>query len=324
MISERQQVRARSSLRRKQARHIAQLASLLLAYSCGHAREHASVATEAIKGGEIVHPGAWPNVVWLSNGCAATLVHESVVVYAAHCGTKHDEIWLGEDFGARLDQDAGEVTFDPRRGRRIAVAQCRAHEDAEIGGGADIAYCTLRQPVHDVPIAPPAVGCERVQVEAGSAAVLVGYGLDQATGGSFGIKRAVSAEVDELGNEIVIGDGDRGTCRGDSGGPAFMRVPSRRGSHVLDWRLIGVMSSGILLSGDRDQCGTGWYTDIAKYVPWIEETANVDVTPCSTADGDQGHPIQIDKLVSSLCEAHCTKQEQLNEGERTPSGPVTS
>ena len=50
-----------------------------------------------IYGGTDVASCGWPTAVNLGGSCTGTLVHEDVVIYAAHCGTNFDYVRFGEN-----------------------------------------------------------------------------------------------------------------------------------------------------------------------------------------------------------------------------------
>lgn len=234
-----------------------------------------------ILGGEAAGHGAWRSVLWLSSGCSATLIHESVIVYAAHCGDEHEFAYVGGDFNAHYDSDSDVITFDTDSAEKVVpLSRCVAYPGAELGTGTDVAFCELAEPLEDVPAILPAFGCELDVVSAGAEATLVGFGLEEVGAERFGAKRIAHAvPIKYVGAELVIGSGDAGTCRGDSGGPAFVRVPSE--SVDDEWRIAAVMSSGRV-----GECGVGYYTNLWQHVGWLEEESGYDLTPCFDLGGN--------------------------------------
>ena len=107
----------------------------------------------AIYGGQAAQYCGWPSTVYLELGfgaCTGTLVHPSIVITAAHCpestsGT-NGTVRFGEGFGG---------------GERAVGATCYSNPGytGQVGP-TDYAYCKLNQAVNDVPIVPPAFGCE--------------------------------------------------------------------------------------------------------------------------------------------------------------------
>src|SRR5690606_35681955 len=134
-----------------------------VAFAVGCAAEPTEDVAEqrsSIIGGKLAGDAAWPNVVWFPGTCTGTLIHPEVIVYAAHCGTDHDEVFIG----------SGADTFTS-----VPLFRCQAFADWEYEDGNDLAVCILAQPV-DSAYAPIAVGCERSQVASGQATLLVGFG----------------------------------------------------------------------------------------------------------------------------------------------------
>ena len=217
---------------------------------------------QTVIGGEASPSCAWPSVVSLG-GCTGTLIHPEVVVYAAHCGDEIPSVWFGE------------LAFQGQ-GRQVDTAECHTNPGYFDGNGErheDWAFCRLAEPVTDVPIVPPLMGCETTLLTPGRAVTLVGFGLDENDNG--GIKREGQTElqwIDENG-AVLAGNGEVGSCYGDSGGPIFLELPD--GS----WRAFGIVSGG-------NSCGfPAWYATIHTAIPTIEQTLGIDVTPCHYVGG---------------------------------------
>ena len=223
----------------------------------------------AIYGGAAVDACGWPTTVFV-NDCTGTLVHPSVVVLAAHCiafGGQPTQVLLGDDYNQPT--------------RTVGVAGCTAHpdwQDVEPGDGAsDIAVCKLAEPIDNVQIVPILMGCETEALAVGATVTLVGYGDgDDALG--HGPKREAVTAIQQVGTDAVwIGGQGKSSCYGDSGGPAYVQLAD--GS----WRVFGATSGS---ATEVEGCGqTSIWTLVHVYVPWIEETTGIDVTPCHDADG---------------------------------------
>lgn len=217
-----------------------------------------------IYGGEATEPCAWPTTVTLG-GCSATLVHPQVIIYAAHCGTNYGTVRFGED--------------DSAPARTVGLQYCRTNPDYNNGTpGTDQAYCVLDEPIFDVPIVPPVMGCEVDELLVpGAEVVLVGMGQADA-GPGYGQKREAWTTLQTIvNNEALLGGDGIDPCSGDSGGPAYVRA--KDGS----WRVFGIVSYGPIPCG-----GGSWYSMMHPAMPWIEgelEQYGVDLTPCTDADG---------------------------------------
>lgn len=217
-----------------------------------------------IFGGEDVEECSWPSVVAVGDACSGTLIHPSVVVYAAHCGVEVSSVIFGEGIDT---------------GYSVDVEYCEAYPIGDRPQGMDFAYCLLSTPQFDVAIIPPLLGCEFDTLMPGASTVLVGFGLTE--DGQSGLKRATGAEfrrTTDEGEALVGGEG-HDTCVGDSGGPAFVRV--RNGdTGEPEFRQLGVASYG-------GACGSGGFFSLMRNgVPWLEERSQVDISPCHTSSGE--------------------------------------
>ncbi len=218
---------------------------------------------QGIYGGEPAAACAWPSAVFLG-GCTGTLVHPQVVIYAAHCGTSVDWAWFGED-------------SNTQEGSYVGVEFCSVIPGGTPGYGNDFAVCKLAEPVTDVPIVPPLMGCETDVLQPGLQTWLVGFGNTD-TGG-FGTKYEVAVELQYIENdEAFLGGNGLAPCYGDSGGPAYVQLPASLDPEQ-SWRVFGITSWG-------GECGGGgFYSMMHNGMEWFESETGIDVTPCHDANG---------------------------------------
>ncbi len=224
-------------------------------------QEEVEAVSQPIIGGSPATTCQWPTTVGAGN-CTSTLVHPRIVTTAEHCLAEGGptEITFGERWSG-----AGVV-------KTVPVEQCFGASSGGLVG--DFGFCILAEPV-DMAITPVLYGCETDILTAGQPAVLVGYGQRAFWDFRAGVKFKVDVGVVRTdGVDIYLGNSRRGSCYGDSGGPAYVQLADGT------WRVFGATSRGALFCN-----GESIYTLIHPFVPWLEETSGIDITPCHDADG---------------------------------------
>lgn len=233
-----------------------------------------AVRKAAVVGGKEVSVCQFPSTVRVG-GCTGTLIHPRVVTTAAHC----------------LNSESASIRFgggrdDPASFTIMGRCKAGARGQSGVGSSGDWGYCVLPEDerLKQLPITPPLVGCEAKRyLKPGATGWIVGYGTTGPQGTGGGVKRAVEVKVNRVSNGTVdVGDREVGACHGDSGGPIYMQLTD--GANDYGLRVFG-STSGPGAPFCDCSCSTS-YVDIAMHIEAIEENEDIDVTPCTDADGN--------------------------------------
>jgi MYXO-CTERM domain-containing protein len=251
---------------------------------------------QGIFGGQGVNTCGWPSVVLLrGNGylCSGNLIHPEIVATAAHCLAS-----MGTDTRVYFGDTANSSH------EKVDVEYCMGSPDFIDNGdgtipfsevGNDWGFCKLAAPVTDVTPIPAISGCEVDLLQEGAEIVRVGFGKETLATNQF-FKRWVDTHIVSIPftgangwpTQLSEGGGGVGTCPGDSGGPAFIRVPASAGGDD-SWRMIAIQSTQPVEDGAGEpiECGTlpNNTAVISQGLAFIEAESGIDVTPCFDTDG---------------------------------------
>jgi hypothetical protein len=171
--------------------------------------------------------------------------------------------------------------------RRIPIDRCRVHPDAALGNGRDIGFCLLREPLTDIAPLKLLEPSEAAAVAPGMPVTQVGFGIDH-DDGAFGVKRETNGILTTLGDDFVVQGTTGGTCVGDSGGPALVRIDPVGPSRSPEWRTLGLLSAG---TSYDCEVSTDHYTNLEAVRRWLEAESGADLSsdeesaPASNATG---------------------------------------
>ena len=156
--------------------------------------------------------------------CTAAVISPTVLITAAHCvdAATHP----GHIFGVFAGPDASAYsTVTKLKPKLLAVASVHIpiSYNPDPPFRADIGVVVLAQPVDVAPL--PINRAVLKPALVGAPARIVGYG--QVTPGKYNVKKnQATTVVQSIGPEdtVIVGDGMRRSCVGDSGGPALVTI----------------------------------------------------------------------------------------------------
>ena len=177
------------------------------------------------------------------NGCTGTLINYEWVVTAEHCGiSRRSEFCFGPDRTRPKDcVDIREV----RDHRRRDLTLVRLERDAR-----DI-----------VPDVEPILILTESMSDDWEDRLIEAAGFGNQEDGGYGEREFTAEKIMSVSDGIVriYGDGERGVCFGDSGGPAMV-IDSEGQPRI----------AGVLSNGDSSCLGYDNYTRLDNVLDWIE------------------------------------------------------
>ncbi|XP_068207129.1 serine protease filzig-like [Palaemon carinicauda] len=250
--------------------------------TCGNS---AATVESRIVGGQEVQIGEYPWMVlvsirfkYRSAFCGGTLIKKKWVVSAAHCFYESNYESVDLILGDHDISSNTEAVSTQLLAQRIKIHP--QYDSTTLAN--DISLIEMSEEVtfnsRILPVCLPNVG----DVVAGSLAIVTGWGTTK-YGGSTSVrlqevgvtlitnaecKKKFSGLMTITANMLCAYETGKDACQGDSGGPLVTQLPDGR------WVLAGIVSFGYRCAYPNTP---GVYTEVVKYVSWIEQnTGSMD------------------------------------------------
>ncbi|XP_012940643.1 serine protease hepsin [Aplysia californica] len=239
-----------------------------------------------VVGGSVAPMGSWPWTVMLlelgSQVCGGAILSENLVLTAAHCfeGKSIDShrwnVLAGRHYIDKVDRNEIKVKV-----QSVIVHEKYNNDTVE----NDIALLVLHPALTFSPtIRPLCLPPSTQTVSPGQRCMLAGWGDTEGTGSDTALNQAVlpvisddtCSRADWYGSEFIrsttfcagYAEGKKDACAGDSGSPLACKVGGK-------WYAHGISSWGYDCAEPK---WPGIYTDVSKYIPWLQRQMAAHVT----------------------------------------------
>ena len=223
-------------------------------------------ATDPVASSTILIVGNSPQGQYI---CSGSIIAPDIVVTAAHC--------VAEEVSAPVPASQIRLVFNlkiPKSGSDPSVRKISDYRFHPSWKGVSPDGTVDGDNLHDIAIisfsgglprgyAPAKILPKNVALTVGESVLLAGYGITNArTQAGAGTLRKVTVQIQQLlDSEVVVDESHRkGSCSGDSGGPAFA---TDKGTTYL---------FGVTSRGDSSCAISGVYTDIPAHADFVAQS----------------------------------------------------
>ena len=237
------------------------LLCLVFFIGCDAAKTDSTPISHAIVNGTPTGYLSWQSVVMVRTStllCTGTLIHEAVVLTAAHCIYSKD-LFNDDRNQAEMIEITGGEAGDEFLAHVSEIDIHPAWTGIIANDASDLALLHLAEPISDI---SPVSLRDYPSPSVGDDALIVGYGDDPSDTRTAPLHRQGRTAILQISPYFIEIGGESNTCSGDSGGPLFTRQKE-------EWMLTGVTSYG---ADDCIASSEGYSVNLLSYCGWLNDT----------------------------------------------------
>lgn len=247
--------------------------------------ERSTVALQAIYEISALDDNGQTTTNTVGGTCTAVIAAKNVIITAAHCFDPPRGQILRRAIGVTIKNDLKGLKSGDFIGVKSYVQHPQWNQTFH-----DIAVAQLNSNLPD-PFIPARFELDASTLQPQTPVVLIGYGITGENQNDSGLKRRTESALDKIINKenfpmtsivnqirvLDITGKARGACRGDSGGPGFIKETSKVFGIVQ-----GINATVQPLENMSCAFGDANYTLVAPYKDWVEQAASIKLSEFAT------------------------------------------